>query len=990
MTAGQEQPPTAPTAPAQTQPYNPDSTWFGSAQLAAARAVVESVDPLPEHIGDYRIIRKINEGGMGVVYEAEHLRLAQRAALKVVHPGKMTPALLRRFEHEAVLLARLNHHGIARIYYAGIADIGAGPQPFFAMELIEGQPLDVYLKQASPVLKLRQRMQLFCEICQAVSHAHSRGIVHRDLKPGNILVMSDGKPKILDFGVARAIDADAQTATQHTQTGHIVGTVPYMAPEQIRGQVDELDQATDVYALGVLGYELLAGRMPYEVKDRPLPEAARIICEEEPSRLSSIDRSMRGDVETIVQKAMEKDKTRRYPTAQDLAADVKRYLDYEPITARPPSTWYNLRKFAKRNKVVVASAGMVALAMVAATALSATFALRERRQRAEAQSRSQELDAVNHFFNENVLYGARPENMPDRAVREQIIKRMLDPAASAIRTQFSGKPLTEASVRMALVYSYEAVGRSDLALPHAEAALGVRRRLLGEDHPDTLNSFLWMGTLLHGTGKLDEADRFLRESVERNRRILGSDHPDTLGAINSLASLRQARGKLLDAELLFREALDRRRLLARPGDRNLLVSVLNLGTLFVAQGRFDEADSLLRDALEQHRVTLGDDHPNTLAALNQLATLLQEQGKLDEAEALLSESLERHRRVLGDDHPHTTSAINNMGMLLQTKGQPDRAEPFLREGLERCRRTLGDDHLDTLVSVDNLASLLLIQGKLSEAELLLSDAMQRSRSVLGSVHRTTLSIIRAMGALRRAQGRYDEAASLSFEAAEGFSRVLGRDHPTTLNAMGWAGALLLDQKKFAEAEPLLRNALEGRRKVLGNHHLDTLNSLHWMGRLFQLQGRLETAEALWREEMEGLRSVLGADHPETLRSVNNVGYLLFAQGRLDKAEPLLREALDGRRRVLGSDHLDTLGSMKHLGTLLRAAGRLSDAETLFAQAYRTIQSRGLQKHEVARSVVAALAEICDHTGRPTDAARWRAELAALEATTRPATTGPIH
>jgi serine/threonine protein kinase len=350
---------------------------------------------------EYRIIDTIASGGMGVVYRAQQQHPERIVALKVIRPGLMTPEMLRRFEYEANMLARLEHVGIARIYHAGITDLGAGPQPYFAMELVEGESLTKYVETNRAQLKLRDRAQLFHEICHAVQAAHAKGIVHRDLKPDNILVTAEGKPKVLDFGVARAIDGEKQSSTLHTQTGDIVGTVPYMAPEQIRGEVDQLDQATDVYALGVIGYELFSDQMPYPVKGRPLPEAARIICDEEPGRLSSVHRSLRGDVETIVGKALEKEKTRRYATAGELAADVKRYLDYEPISARPPSTWYNLRKFAKRNGLLVGATGAVLVALSSGTVVATLGVIRAERarlseaaQRAVAEKRLQNVHAV--------------------------------------------------------------------------------------------------------------------------------------------------------------------------------------------------------------------------------------------------------------------------------------------------------------------------------------------------------------------------------------------------------------------------------------------------------------------------------------------------------------------------------------------------------------------------------------------------------------------
>jgi WD40 repeat protein/predicted Ser/Thr protein kinase len=334
---------------------------------------------LPPRIGRYRILRLLGEGGMGVVYQAEQDNPRRPVALKVIRPGLVSPALLKRFAHEAQILGRLHHPGIAQIYEAGVAEDG---QPFFALEFIRGLPLDEYAlcHALDPVA----RLDLLARVCDAVQHAHEQGVIHRDLKPANILVDETGQPKVLDFGVARATDADLLTTTDHTRTGQLLGTLSYMSPEQVAADPAALDQRSDVYTLGVMLFELLAGRLPYPLDHLPLPEAARVIREQEPSRLGALATHLRGDVETIVAKALEKERARRYPSAAELAADVRRHLRNEPIRARRPSALYQLRKFARRNKALVGGVAAVILALVAGLIGTTLFAVREVRQRVEA------------------------------------------------------------------------------------------------------------------------------------------------------------------------------------------------------------------------------------------------------------------------------------------------------------------------------------------------------------------------------------------------------------------------------------------------------------------------------------------------------------------------------------------------------------------------------------------------------------------------------
>ncbi len=335
--------------------------------------------PLPTLIGRYRIVRKIGQGGMGVVYEAEQDHPHRRVAVKILSGGVPHAQLVQRFRREVDFLGRLHHPGIASVYEAGVAEVRTDSgvsveQPFFAMELVDGEPLDEYARRHD--LNRRARLELLANTCDAVQHAHEHGVIHRDLKPANILVEPGGQPKVLDFGVARATDSDIQITTMHTDVGKLIGTLPYMSPEQIVGDVHLLDTRSDIYALGVCLYELLAGRLPFDVRQKPIPEAARIIREEEPTRLGSINAAFYGDIETIVCKALEKDRERRYESAAEFAADIRRHLAHEPITAHPPSTFYQIRKFAKRNRGLVTGLGLAVLVLIAGVITSLTFAVR--------------------------------------------------------------------------------------------------------------------------------------------------------------------------------------------------------------------------------------------------------------------------------------------------------------------------------------------------------------------------------------------------------------------------------------------------------------------------------------------------------------------------------------------------------------------------------------------------------------------------------------
>ena len=353
-------------------------------QLIVTSALADSTTEVPEKVGRYHIVRRIAEGGMGTVYEAQQDHPNRIVALKVIRPGLASVNMLKRFEYEAHVLGLLQHPGIAQIYEAGTADSGAGPQPFFAMEFIKGKPITEYAVEGD--LSSRRRLELLASVCDAVHHAHQKGVVHRDLKPGNILVDESGQPKILDFGVARATDADLRATTMmDTGMGQLVGTIPYMSPEQASGDSTQVDIRSDVYALGVLAFEMLTGKLPYVFGQKSVHEAVRVIQEQDPTTLGSIDRAFRGDIETLVTKALQKDKERRYSSASALAADIRRFLNDEPIVARPPSALYQISKFGKRHKAFASTVAVAVILLLLGTAGTGYGLMVAKRQEQEAQ-----------------------------------------------------------------------------------------------------------------------------------------------------------------------------------------------------------------------------------------------------------------------------------------------------------------------------------------------------------------------------------------------------------------------------------------------------------------------------------------------------------------------------------------------------------------------------------------------------------------------------
>ncbi len=760
-----------------------------------------------ERVGPYKIRRLIQSGGMGNVYEALQERPRRPVALKLIRGGLASPSALRRFVYESQILARLSHPAIAQVYEAGTHESGGTVMPYFAMEYVAGAlPIAEYSDKAR--LTLRQRLELFAGVCDAVHHGHQRGVIHRDLKPSNILVDSAGHAKVIDFGVARSIDSDLADVSVQTSYGQLVGTLPYMSPEQCAADPRDLDVRSDVYSLGVVMYELLCGRMPYDVSHLPALEAARVVCEQAPKRASKVNRMVRGDLETIVHTAFEKERARRYQSVAELAQDIRRFLGGQPVAAHPPSVVYQLRTFARRNKAAVAgvaavflilAGGTIILSALLARAIAAERLATYEQQKADKARRTAET--VTDYL-ANVLASVSPEDLG----REVLVRDVLDKASGTVGALYAGEPLIEARLGEAIGMSYRSLGEHSEAEPH------------------------------------------FRRAVELYEGALGPGHVRTLSAMEALADACVQQADYGEAQRLYEQLLD---LFERqePQDEASVARIMSrLAWSYSLVGRPRAAEPLLVRALDIKRRILGAMHEETLLTLTELAAVYAVTERTVEAEALYLEGLVGLRAVLGDNHRWTLYATGGLGDLYTQQGRYVEAEPLHRTRQDVSRKVLGEQHPDTLIAGIAVADLRRAQGRLDEAQCLYDDLLTACRRILGSRHSLTLWVMNGLAWTYDARGRHEEALPLFAEAVN-TARGINEDESWLL---GWYlfahGQCLASLHRYGEAEAELREAFEKLSRTLGSDSRRAAEVANGLVALYETWAYPELA-AEWRAKL---------------------------------------------------------------------------------------------------------------------------------------------
>jgi len=986
-------------------------------------------------IGRYSLLTKLGEGGMGSVWAARQTEPVKRdVALKLIRPGMDSASVLARFDQERQALAVMNHPNIAKVFDGGLTPEG---RPFFVMELVAGPTLNVFCDQQK--LNIRERLVLFVKICQAVQHAHQKGIIHRDLKPANILVTHiDGQPvpKIIDFGVAKAISGKLTDNTLTTQLGNVIGTLEYMAPEQAGTTTEDIDTRADIYSLGVILYELLTGLRPFDaqrLRKAALLEAIRIIKEEDPSKPSTrvstseslpslaalrqmepkmLTRSIKGDLDLIVMKALEKDRNRRYDTANAFAGDVMHYLTDEPVYARPPSAWYRLSKFARRHRAVVIAAGLIALTLVLGLAgtswgyvealMAEKNALKERdekdkarkealkerddkeKARAEAVAQGKQAVAVATLL-ESVFEGLNPagQSATQMSLKEKL-QRQLRSAGTDLETKYAGEPLVKARLQKAIGISLLGLGDANQAEKVLTAATKTYQAQPAMQ-AEVLETQFQLGLVQQLQGRYAEAVKLLEQVRNERTQLLGKSNDATLMSTQILASLYIDQDKTAESIKLLDEVLAARKEALGEMHELTLTTMTYLGDAYLMAKQYDKAVLYLEKSYRGQLASLSADNQSILKTIDSLASAYADADRSEEGVKLLEQSLQVNLTKFGPDHFNTMTCDSNLARALLYQGKVDEAVKRFERVRDQFKRVNGPDHPSVLAISSNLASGYKRQRELRKAIQLLEQIRDGFAAQFGTHHTNTLSMLHLLGDCYSETQRYQEAATIYEIILQRQITRLGRLHTKTLSTQNFLAVAYGHLNRIDDSIRLQREVYLERKATMGMKELLTQNALDHLATAYQDAKRFPEAAAAWRELLTAQKDqplTAKPTDPSRLRSMIGLGYSLLQSKDYARAEPVLREVLTHREK-LEPDDWRTFNTKVMLGQSLLMQKKYTDAEPFLTAGYEGLKARikkvpeGFKQQRLG-DALQSLLQLSDEKKDPEQRKKWEAEKAWLQ------------
>ncbi len=845
----------------------------GFAGSVAVRATREDLD----HLQSFRVLQRLGDGGMGEVYEAEQLEpVRRRVALKVIKWGMDTKEVLARFESERQALALMNHPNIARVYEAGATYSG---RPYFAMEYVKGVPLTEYCDTHR--LTTDERLNLFIQVCEGVQHAHQRGVIHRDMKPSNVLITIQNDqpvPKIIDFGVAKATSQRLTERTLFTELGQWIGTPEYMSPEQAEMTGLDIDTRTDVYSLGVVLYELLVGAQPFDsttLRKVGFDEMRRRIREDEPPRPSTrasslggdsdlaaqrrrtdsvgLVRELRGDLDWIVMKALEKDRMRRYATPLELAADIRRHLTYEPVVASPPSALYRLKKFVRRHRVAVVASSVVILALIVGIVGTTVGMVRARQGEESAIQVAEFMEAMFDDFDPGSPSGGMPTT-----------EAVLDRAVGKIQTDLKTQPLVQARLLTTLGGVYTGLGQFDRARPLLERGLAMRRELLGAGHPDLAVSLSMLGMHLYRTGDYQQSQLLYEESRAIRERTLGPHDPKVAWNVVCLARLHWVQGEFERARTLYDRALDIVERSQLPDDANVGMVLHWYGRLLVDMGEYREAIEALERSISIREATRGARHPDVGWSLVEYGRVLHYVGRFEQSESAYRRGLEILEEAFGSDHADVALPTSGLASLLRTTGRYDESRQLFERALHSLENAYGQVHVEVLWSLAGYGWLLFDAGDLEQARSIFERAVEVVRELFPGGYHVEGYCRTGLGATLADLGHRDEAMEELRIALE----LSQKYYPAGHERIGWPhmylGTLLGDMGDCRSARRHLETTVVIWRRELGPDHLDLARALHALSRIEESCGNSSRAVKLLGEARDVVLRNSSSTHPVVL------------------------------------------------------------------------------------------------------------------------------
>jgi serine/threonine protein kinase/tetratricopeptide (TPR) repeat protein len=900
-----------------------------------------AAQPPTRAVGDYRLLQKIGEGGMGEVWEAEQRKpVRRRVALKLIKWGMDSSEVIARFESERQALALMDHPTIAKVLDAGATGEG---RPFFAMEFVKGVPITQYADTER--LTTRQRLELMVQVCQGIQHAHQKGVIHRDIKPSNVLVtIQDGEPvpKIIDFGVAKATAQRLTERTVFTELGQWIGTPDYMSPEQAEMSGLDIDTRTDVYSLGVLQYELLTGGLPFkpsELREAGFDEMRRRIREQEPTRpstkvsglgaesqflarnrrtdLSGLARELNGDLDWITMMALDKDRTRRYGSPSELAADIERHLRDEPVLASPPSAVYQLQKFVRRHRVAVAAAVLVFVALVLGTTAATVGLLRAKKEERTARQVSEFLVSM---FNDLGPGGSR------RGVSKP--QELLRRGVERVEVDLAGEPQVQAQLWTAMGSTYRGLGMSESARELLERAVAVQREQLGAQGADYAMTISVLGELLTQFGDYEEARRLHEEALEIRREALGDTDISVAWSLRGLAFTHWRRGEFEMARELYGQALEISRSKGRTGRLDTATTLRLQALLEQEAGEYETARSLFRQALADLEEILGPSHSDVGLCLTDYSLLLQRIGDYDESLASSQRASEILAGVFGSDHPSLAAPLNLNAIVRLDTGDIEGARSRLERALAILEASPEEEQALLGWVVHELGRVAMLAGEREEARSLFERSLALHEQAYGTDHLNLAFSLSDLGEVLALGGDRKAALPLFERALAIRERDLGPDHPQLAWILRpWAG-LLRRGGDYEGARRLLDRAMTITERAFGPEHLEVARTFNSLSFLEYTLGDFEEARRLAERELEIRQTIFGAEHSRLTTPLYNIGCLWALTGEAALALEHLGRAVDlgyASNTIFTDPDLDSLRGHPGFEALVaRVRSRLPD------------------------------------------------------------------